>query len=84
MATAIVNGRRITVPPVVSDGDLRQAAEIKPGRTLIRRARDGNYVVKPGEKVTVKDGDTFLDAPPRIKGGSNFGPSSLPRTPERG
>jgi hypothetical protein len=68
MATAIVNGRRVQVPPVAKVEDIRKAGGIAEGRTVIRRNREGNYVVRPGEEVAVQDGDVFVDAPPRIKG----------------
>lgn len=68
MATAIINGRRVQVPPVASVEDIRKAGGIGDGRTVIRRAREGNFVVRPGEEVAVADGDVFVDAPPRVKG----------------
>jgi hypothetical protein len=68
MATAIINGRRVQVPPVATAEDIRKAGGITEGRTVIRRVREGNFVVRPGEEVAVQDGDTFVDAPPRIKG----------------
>lgn len=68
MATAIINGRRVQVPPVASIEDIRKAGDIADGRTVIRRNREGNFVVRPGEEVAVQDGDVFVDAPPRIKG----------------
>ena len=68
MATAIINGRRVQVPPVASIEDIRKAGDIGDGRTVIRRNREGNFVVRPGEEVAVQDGDVFVDAPPRIKG----------------
>ena len=68
MATAIINGRRVQVPPVASMEDIRKAGGIEDGRTVIRRTHEGNFVVRPSEEVAVKDGDVFVDAPPRIKG----------------
>ena len=68
MAMAIINGRRVEVPEAATAEDLRQAGGIKPGRRIIRRTREGNYPVKPGERVTVQAGDTFTDAPARVKG----------------
>jgi hypothetical protein len=68
MTTAIINGRRVQIPSVAEAEDIRQAGGISEGRTVIRRSREGNYVVRPGEKVNVKDGDVFVDAPPRVKG----------------
>ncbi len=68
MATAIINGRRVQVPPVAKVEDIRKAGGIANGRNVIRRTREGNFVVRPGEEVAVRDGDTFVDAPPRVKG----------------
>ena len=68
MATAIINGRRVQVPPIASVEDIRKAGGIAEGRTVIRRNREGNFVVRPDEDVAVQDGDVFVDAPPRIKG----------------
>jgi hypothetical protein len=68
MATAIINGRRVQVPPVADVEQLRKAGGIDKGRTMIRRTREGNFVVRPGEEVAVGDGDVFVDAPPRVKG----------------
>ena len=68
MATAIINGRRVQVPPVAKVEDIRKAGGIEAGRTVIHRKREGNYVVRPGEDVAVQDGDVFVDAQPRVKG----------------
>jgi len=68
MAMAIINGRRVQIPDTVSDEEIRRVGRIKPGRTLIKRDRFGNYVLPRGSKVNVNDGDTFVDAPARIKG----------------
>lgn len=68
MATAIINGRRVQVPDVATIEDIRKAGGIDKGRSVIRRTREGNFVVRPDEEVTVKDGEVFADAPPRIKG----------------
>lgn len=68
MATAIINGRRVQVPPVATVEDIRKAGGIEPGRNVFRRTGEGNFIVRPEEEVAVQDGDTFVDAPPRIKG----------------
>ncbi len=68
MATAIINGRRVQVPDVATIEDIRKAGGIDKGRSVIRRTREGNFVVRPDEEVTVHDGEVFADAPPRIKG----------------
>ncbi len=68
MATAIINGRRVQVPDVATIEDIRKAGGIDKGRSVIRRTREGNFVVRPDEEVAVHDGEVFADAPPRIKG----------------
>ena len=68
MATALINGKRVQIPDSSSTDDIRKAGKIKNGRTLIHRKRDGNYALRSGAKVNVKDGDTFTDAPARTKG----------------
>lgn len=68
MATAIINGRRVQVPPVATVEDIRKAGGIDDGRNVIRRRADGSFLVRPGEEVAVQEGDVFVDAPPRIKG----------------
>ena len=68
MATAIINGRRVEIPPTATDEDIRQAGGISSGRTLIKRERHGNFVIPRGSRANVQDGDVFIDAPARIKG----------------
>ena len=68
MATAIINGRRVSVPANTTDEAIRKAGNIDDGRSLIRRTREGNYVVKHGSSVQVKDGEVFTDSPRRVKG----------------
>jgi hypothetical protein len=68
MATAIINGRRVQVPTVATVEDIRKAGGIDKGRNIVRRTREGNFVVRPDEEVGVQEGDVFVDAPPRIKG----------------
>jgi len=67
MATVIINGRRVELPSNTTDDEIRSSGGIGQGRTLIRRTREGNYVIPHGS-TAVKDGDTFTDAPRRIKG----------------
>jgi hypothetical protein len=69
MATAIINGRRVDLPTTTTDREIREVGRIAPGRNLIRRTREGNYLVPLGTTVEVDDGDRFLDAPARVKGG---------------
>ncbi len=68
MAIAVINGRRVQVPDTLSDEELRQSGGIKPGRTLVRREKSGNFVIPRGSRVNVNDGDVFVDSPSRIKG----------------
>jgi hypothetical protein len=69
MATAIINGRRTALPDAVTtDDQIRRIGGIDPARNLMRRTREGNYLVPRGSRLQVNDGDVFLDAPARIKG----------------
>ena len=68
MAMAVINGRRVILPDTVSDGDIRRVGNIDAKRNLMRRTREGNFMVPRGAQVPVNDGDVFLDAPARIKG----------------
>lgn len=69
MPAAIINGRRVHIPDNIStDEEIRSRAGINPNRTLIRRTREGNYLVPVRSRVEVQDGDVFSDAPARIKG----------------
>jgi hypothetical protein len=67
-ARAMINGRWVEMPEVTTDDHIRQVAAIAPGRMLIRRTRQGNYVVPQRSQVRVEEGDQFADAPARIKG----------------
>jgi hypothetical protein len=68
MAMAVINGRRVEIPSTTNDDEIRQAGGIESGRTLLKRDRLGNFVIPRKSKVNVKDGDTFIDAPKRVKG----------------
>jgi len=68
MAAAIINGRRVEIPDTSTEEEIRQSGGIKPGRTLIKREKKGNFVIPRGSKLNVKDGDVFIDAPARTKG----------------
>jgi len=68
MSRALINGRWIDVPQTTTEADIRRVAGIDPYRNLIRRTREGNYLVPKGSRVEVLDGDAFLDAPARVKG----------------
>lgn len=68
MAQAIINGRRVILPDAVSEADIRRAGDIDPKRNLLRRTREGNFLVPRGARTQVNDGDVFVDAPARVKG----------------
>lgn len=68
MASAVINGRRVILPDSVSDGDIRRAGNIDDKRNLMRRTREGNFMVPRGSRVPVHEGDVFIDAPARVKG----------------
>lgn len=68
MAAAIINGRRVEIPSTSTDEAIREAGGITSGRTLIKREKNGNFVVPRRSKLNVKDGDVFIDAPARTKG----------------
>jgi len=68
MARAVINGRTVILPDAVSDADIRRAGEIDPKRNLLKRNREGSYLVPRGARMQVNDGDVFLDAPARVKG----------------
>jgi hypothetical protein len=68
MPKARINGREVDLPSTTTDDKIRHIAEIDPLRSLIRRTREGNYLVPRGSVVSVDEGDTFIDAPARIKG----------------
>lgn len=68
MAKVIINGRQMQIPDSTTADDIKKAGKIGGGRTLIHRKKNGNFALKNDEEVSAKDGDTFVDAPPRIKG----------------
>ena len=68
MPQAIINGRAVIIPSTTTASKIRETAGIEPGRNLIRRTREGNYLVPAGAPINVDDGDTFIDAPARVKG----------------
>jgi hypothetical protein len=69
----MVNGHVVDIP-VESDGSvdsdvLRAAAGVPEERPLIHQTQDGgNSIVNPGEKLHLKPGQYFLDAPPHRRG----------------
>lgn len=69
MAVAIINGRRTELPDSqTTEAEIRRVGNIDAKRNLIRRTREGNYMVPRGSSVRVNDGDVFVDAPARVKG----------------
>jgi hypothetical protein len=68
MTRVRINDRWVDVPTSVSEQDLRRAGNISMSRTFLHRQRDGHRLVPRGAVLTVSDGDTFLDAPARVKG----------------
>ncbi|MFC1855877.1 hypothetical protein ACFL2A_04990 [Thermodesulfobacteriota bacterium] len=68
MTTAIINGRKVQVPGSTSTEGIKQAGNIDKDRVLIHRKKNGNFALNHGEKVNINDGDTFVDAPKRVKG----------------
>lgn len=69
MAAARINGRWVNLPDAVtSDEEIRRIGNIDQRRNLLRRTREGNFIVPRGARVEVNDGDSFLDAPARVKG----------------
>ncbi len=69
MPKAIINGRAVEIPHSATDQAIREVASIDPARNLIRRTREGNFLVPRGTVIDVSEGDRFIDAPARVKGG---------------
>ncbi len=64
-----LNGREVVIPDSVTvDTKIRELGQIDPARNLIRRTREGNFLIPKGSRVTVSDGDRFDDTPARTKG----------------
>ncbi|MCZ6652358.1 MAG: hypothetical protein O7D91_04955 [Planctomycetota bacterium] len=70
----MINGHLVDVP-TDSDGsvdsdDLREAAGVPHDRPLILQLPNGsNQLINPGEKMRVKPGQYFMDAPVHRRGG---------------
>ena len=66
-----VNGKRVNLPSSASAADVVRAANpyVNPAtRAVIKKTPNGNYRVKPGERVSVNPGDKFQVGPDRVKG----------------
>lgn len=70
MPVAIINGRRVELPHAATADEIRKAGGIQEARNLIRRTREGNHLVPVDATIDVHEGDAFIDAPARIKGGA--------------
>ena len=68
MKQVVINGRHVELPDTASDGDIRRVGQIDPKRPVMRRTREGNFMVPRGSSMQVSDGDVFVDAPARVKG----------------
>jgi len=69
MAKVKINGREVFLPDSVTTAEeIRRVGDVRQGRNLIKRTREGNYLVPSGLKLTINDGDQFTDAPSRVKG----------------
>ena len=53
---------------LIADAELRKLTAIPAARNLVRRTREGAFLVPRGSMVRILEGDTFDDAPARIKG----------------
>lgn len=68
-----INGREYDVP-VQPDGsidseDLKRFASIPENRSLVLKRQDGsNYLVNPGDRVIVRPGEHYADAPYHTRG----------------
>jgi hypothetical protein len=68
-----INGREVHIPDSVRlDSELRELGGIAPGRNLIRRTKQGNFLVPPGSNVVLNDDEHFIDAPARVKGAARI------------
>ena len=63
-----INGREVLIPDSVTDTKIREEGNVRPGRTLIRRTKEGNHLIPKGSRVVPREGDVFIDAPARTKG----------------
>ena len=63
-----INNRWVEVPTSITEDELRRVGGVDPHRTFLHRRREGHHLVPRGAVLTVADGETFLDAPARVKG----------------
>jgi len=68
----MMNGQMYEMPAdeegAVDSDDLRQVSGVTADRPLVVQRRDGNQLINPGEKVMVKPGEHFMDAPAHRRG----------------
>lgn len=79
MATVIINGKKVNVPnSQTSREELINSAKkpsVNPNtRAVIRKTKTGqNDIIKPGQRIPIKDGDKFTIVPDRVKAATYFG-----------
>ena len=69
----MVNGKMIEVPldrdGSIDSDTLREVAAIPKNRTLVQQLPTGeNFIVNPGQKVTVNPGNYFRDVADHVRG----------------
>src|SRR5688572_12594522 len=79
MPTARINGRLVELPSSATAEIIRREAGIDAERSVIRRTREGNFLVPTGQVIDVEEGDAFLDAPARVKGSEGIEEAALGR-----
>jgi len=68
MKRVTIRGRRTQLPSTTTEEEIRRVGRIKPGRIIGKKTKEGHYVLPPGSEIRVRDGDSFFDAPRRVKG----------------
>ena len=67
-----IDGRDVYIPDSITTvEEIRLAGNIGPHRNFIKRTREGNFLLPKGSRITVNEGDQFIDAPTRAKGASS-------------
>src|SRR5581483_1667979 len=69
MPKVLVNNREVDIPDSTTGAELRTLAKINPERQLLRQDQGTYTPVSPRDVVQATDGDQFVDAPRRVKGG---------------